>query len=157
MKQGCFEDKLKADGPDFNYYAHVAKLNTMRLTLFRANRGTTRKIMTKDISTAFLQSDPYPDGQKKYICFRHPVTGQWEYFEQSGPIYGEASSRNIPKNIYLTREELIDIIGKDAERIVFEYSSIESPRTENIFNYPDGQLKEDLILLDKANSEQMNG
>ena len=72
-------------------------------------------------------------------------------------IYGEASSRNIPKNIYLTREELIDIIGKDAERIVFEYSSIESPRTENIFNYPAGQLKEDLILLDKANSEQMNG
>ena len=72
-------------------------------------------------------------------------------------IYGEASSRNIPKNIYLTREELIDIIGKDAERIVFEYSSIESPRTENIFNYPDGQLKEDLILLDKANNEQMNG
>ena len=72
-------------------------------------------------------------------------------------IYGEASSRNIPKNIYLTREELVDIIGKDAESIVFEYSSIESPRTENIFNYPDGQLKEDLILLDKANSEQMNG
>ena len=70
-------------------------------------------------------------------------------------IYGEASSRNIPKNIYLTREELIDIIGKDAERIVFEYSSIESPRTENIFNYPDGQLKEDLILLDKANSKQI--
>ena len=72
-------------------------------------------------------------------------------------IYGEASSRNIPKNIYLTRDELVDIIGKDAERIVFEYSSIESPRTENIFNYPTGQLKEDLILLDKANSEQMNG
>ena len=70
-------------------------------------------------------------------------------------IYGEASSRNIPKNIYLTRDELVDIIGKDAERIVFEYSSIESPRTENIFNYPTGQLKEDLILLDKANSEQM--
>jgi hypothetical protein len=57
----------------------------------------------------------------------------------------------------LTREELIGIIGKDAEKIVFEYSSIESPRTENIFNYPEGQLKKDLILLDRANSEQMNG
>jgi len=72
-------------------------------------------------------------------------------------IYGEASSRNMSKNIYLTREELIGIIGKDAEKIVFEYSSIESPRTENIFNYPEGQLKKDLILLDRANSEQMNG
>ena len=86
--------------------------------------------------------------------------GASDYLVDAGlfhSIYGEASSRNIPKNIYLTREQLIDIIGKDAERIVFEYSSIESPRTENIFNYPAGQLKEDLILLDKANSEQMNG
>ena len=86
--------------------------------------------------------------------------GASDYLVDAGlfhSIYGEASSRNIPKNIYLTRKELVDIIGKDAERIVFEYSSIESPRTENIFNYPTGQLKEDLILLDKANSEQMNG
>ena len=72
-------------------------------------------------------------------------------------IYGEAASRNMPKNTYLTREELADVIGENAERIVFEYSCIESPRTQNIFNYPEGQLKEDLILLDKANSEQMNG
>jgi hypothetical protein len=70
-------------------------------------------------------------------------------------IYGEASSRNVPRNKYLTRDELIDMIGKDAEEIVYEYSSIESPRTENIFNYPASQLKEDLILLDKANDEQM--
>jgi hypothetical protein len=70
-------------------------------------------------------------------------------------IYGEASSRNVPKNKYLTREELVSMIGKDAEEIVYEFSSIESPRTENINNYPDGQLKEDLILLDNANNEQM--
>jgi len=43
-------------------------------------------------------------------------------------IYGEASSRNIPRNKYLTRSELIDMIGKDAEQIVYEYSSIESHR-----------------------------
>ena len=36
-------------------------------------------------------------------------------------IYGEESSRNVPKNIYLTREELVGIIGKDAEKIVFEF------------------------------------
>ena len=72
-------------------------------------------------------------------------------------IYGEESSRNVPKNIYLTRDELVGIIGKDAEKIVFEFSCIESPRTENIFNYPESQLKKDLILLDRANSEQMSG
>ena len=33
-------------------------------------------------------------------------------------IYGEASSRNMPKNLYLTRDELIDIIGRQAEQVV---------------------------------------
>ena len=72
-------------------------------------------------------------------------------------IYGEASSRNMPKNLYLTRDELIDIIGQQAEQVVYEFCSISDPRSQNILLYPDGQLKEDLILLDKANEEQMNG
>ena len=72
-------------------------------------------------------------------------------------IYGEESSRNMPKNLYLTRDELIDIIGQQAEQVVYEFCSIPDPRSQNILLYPDGQLKEDLILLDKANEEQMNG
>ena len=46
----------------------------------------------KDVSVAFLQSDKYPEGIIKYICFKWPLTGQWRYFKQSGPIYGEASA-----------------------------------------------------------------
>ena len=61
-------------------------------------------------------------------------------------IYGEESSRNVPKNLYLSRQE-----------IVYEFSSIPDPRSQNILSYPDGQLKKDLILLDRANEEQMNG
>ena len=91
VKQGFKEDKLTADGPDFNYYAHVAKLNTVRTAIFRKDRGD-RNIAVQDVSTAFLQSDPYPDGQTKLIKFKNPITGQWEYWEQSGPIYGEASA-----------------------------------------------------------------
>ena len=72
-------------------------------------------------------------------------------------IYGEASSRNMPKNLYLTRDELIDIIGQQAEQVVYEFCSISDPRSQNILLYPDGQLKKDLILLDRANEEQMNG
>ena len=72
-------------------------------------------------------------------------------------IYGEASSRNMPKNLYLTRDELIDIIGQQAEQVVYEFCYISDPRSQNILLYPDGQLKEDLILLDRANEEQMNG
>ena len=90
MKQGFKEDKTVADGPDFNYYSHVAKLYTARMALFRSNRQG-RRIALKDVSTAFLQSQGY-DGFVKYVSFKHPVTGEWLYYEQSGPIYGEASA-----------------------------------------------------------------
>ena len=91
VKQGCRENKEIADGPDFNYYAHVAQLTSVRASLFRYKRGT-RRVAIKDVRTAFLQSDPYPEGTVKYICFKNPLTQKWEYFRQSGPIYGEASA-----------------------------------------------------------------
>ena len=68
VKQGFKEDKTTADGPDFNYYAHVAKLLTVRSTLFRPNRGT-RRIAIKDVSTAFLQSFGYDGRRLREICF----------------------------------------------------------------------------------------
>jgi hypothetical protein len=91
VKQGFKEDTEQADGPNFNYYAHVAKFNSIRMSIFRMNRGT-RRIALKDVSTAFLQSDKYPEGTKKYVCFKHPVTKRWIYYKQSGPLYGEKSA-----------------------------------------------------------------
>ena len=46
----------------------------------------------KDVSTAFLQSESYPDGQVKYVSFKNPLSGKWHYYSQSGPIHGEASA-----------------------------------------------------------------
>ena len=91
VKQGFREDKVAADGPDFNYYAHVAQLTSVRASLFRYKRGT-RRVALQDVRTAFLQSDPYPPGTVKYICFKNPLTLKWEYYRQSAPIYGEASA-----------------------------------------------------------------
>jgi hypothetical protein len=91
VKQGFKEDRIQADGPGFNYYAHVAQMASVRMTVFRPNRGT-RRLALKDVRTAFLQSDAYPEGVVKYICFKYPTTGKWRYFSQSGPIYGEASA-----------------------------------------------------------------
>jgi len=91
VKQGFKEDKELSDGPDFIYYSNVVKLNAVRLTMFkRRRRGRITGI--KDVSVAFLQSDPYPDGQIKYISLKNPITGSWQYFRQTGPIYGEASA-----------------------------------------------------------------
>jgi len=91
VKQGFKEDKITADGEGFNYYAHVAKLMSVRITFFRPDRGT-RRVAVKDVSVAFLQSNKYEAGTKKYISFKWPLTQQWRYFKQSGPIYGEPSA-----------------------------------------------------------------
>ena len=90
VKQGFREDKATADGPDFNYYAHVAKLLTVRSAIFRANRGT-RRVAVKDVSTAFLQSFKY-DGFTKWLKYRDPITKQVVYYRQHGSIYGESSA-----------------------------------------------------------------
>ena len=39
-----------------------------------------------------MQSAPFPEGVVKFLKMRHPVTKEVEYFQQSGPIYGEASA-----------------------------------------------------------------
>ena len=91
VKQGFKEDKALADGPDFTYYAHTVKLNSVRAMLFRKDRGV-RRLTIKDVSTAFLQSHKYPDGMVKFVHFKDPVINEVEYFEQNGPIYGEASA-----------------------------------------------------------------
>ena len=42
VKQGFKENKTLADGPDFNYYAHTAKLMTVRTAILRHNRAGRR-------------------------------------------------------------------------------------------------------------------
>ena len=90
VKQGFKENLLEADGEDFNYYSHVAKLTSVRSTLFRPRRRS-RRIAIRDVSTAFLQSRRY-EGFVKYVTFKNPLTKEWEYYRQLGPIYGEASA-----------------------------------------------------------------
>ena len=90
-KRGYEENLAEADGPEFNYYAHVAELKAVRAAVLRPNRRE-RLLAIKDVRTAFLQSLPYPDGKVKHVKFYDPVTKKWRYFVQSGPIYGENSA-----------------------------------------------------------------
>ena len=91
VKRGFEENIAITDGPDFNYYAHVAEVKAVRALCLRPDRRD-RMLALKDVRTAFLQSVPYPDGKKKYVKFKHPVTGEWTWFEQSGPTCGENSA-----------------------------------------------------------------
>jgi len=91
VKQGFKEDRTTADGPNFNYYSNVVRFSAVRSILAR-RRTMDRLLCTIDVQTAFLQSQPYPDGMVKYLSCKNPITGKWHYYEQSGPIYGEASA-----------------------------------------------------------------
>jgi hypothetical protein len=91
VKQGFRENKEQSDGDGFNYYSSVVKLSAVRIALTR-RRTRSRVTGIKDVSTAFLQAHGFPKGTVKFIVFKNPVTGDWEYYRQSGPIYGEASA-----------------------------------------------------------------
>lgn len=122
VKRGFEENLIETDGPNFNYYAHVAEVKAIRATLLRRRRRG-RKLAIKDVTTAFLQSIPYPDGKKKYIKFKNPITGEWMWFEQSGPIYGENSAPSMwgEKTLapYLTSEEGCKLVRGDNHKGVY--------------------------------------
>ena len=61
------------------------------MSTFGSNRGT-RRIALKDVSTVFLQSNKYPEGINNYVSFKDPLTKKWQYYRQSGPLYGEKSA-----------------------------------------------------------------
>jgi hypothetical protein len=70
-------------------------------------------------------------------------------------VYGEASSRNSPPNSLIERYEVQEVVGKQAEEIVYQFCTISAPRTQNIIAMEDSQLRTDLIMLCKANDQEM--
>ena len=82
VKQGPRGDLERADGPGFNYYSSAVKLHSVRIVLMR-RRSRGRALGIKDVSTAFLQSDPYPEGTIKCISFRDAITRVWNYYRRS--------------------------------------------------------------------------
>jgi hypothetical protein len=117
VKQGFKEDRA-VDGPGFVYYSHVVKLYTIRISLFRPNRGT-RRIAIRDVKTAFLQSDKFPPDVIKYMKMYNPLELEWEYFRQWGPIYGEYSGNVRWEDTYAPYYEAEDFVRGDNERCVF--------------------------------------
>ena len=118
VKQGFKEDKATADGPGFNYYSHVAKLYSVRMSYFRPNRGT-RRVAIRDVRTAFLQSDKFPASVRKFLKMYHPIELKWELFRQLGPLYGENSAPVRWEDTFAPYLESEDFVRGDNEMSVF--------------------------------------
>ena len=54
------------------------------------------------------------------------------------------------------REKIRELIGSKAERLVYEFSTIDRPRAYNIGELADSKLREELTLLNSANQMEMN-
>ena len=94
--RGCIQGHLEdpnLDSEAFNYYAHVAKLPSLRALIFRGSRPTDYVIQTCDIATAYLQCENYdPAEPKRYCKMKNPITDSFKLMRVEGPVYGSRSS-----------------------------------------------------------------
>ena len=106
--QGFKEDKVKLDGPDFDYSSNVVGITAVRMMML-GHRPKGHAVAQKDISTAFLQSHPFPDdAPPRYVRLKDPVTGKVRFFRQLGPIYG---SNSAPKFWEMTLHPWLVSVG----------------------------------------------
>ena len=87
------------------------------------------------------------EGVRKYL-YNH---GAPEYLQDAGlfhSVYGTASFKHQSTN---DRNKVRELIGEQAEEIVYWFCMSEKPRTVYIEKFEDGQLKNDLKLLNYAN------
>ena len=99
VMRGDLEDKILLDGPGFDYFASVSRMSTVRLTVLRSGRHVPRPhrpgvrvLSTRDVDTAFLQSEPFPETDVRYVRIRSPIDGKLRYYRQYKPIYGSCSA-----------------------------------------------------------------
>ena len=68
-------------------------------------------------------------------------------------VYGTAYFK--PKTIPLDNRDIVkDIIGEEAENLAFMFCVIPSPRFDNIMSLQDGQLRDELLMIEDANREE---
>ncbi len=87
------------DGPDFHFYSNVSRISTVRCAALRANRDTPhpgstggRVTSTCDIASAFLQTTPFPETERRFLKIRNPIDGTVTYHRQLISVYGSCSA-----------------------------------------------------------------
>ena len=97
--RGDLEDKVAVDGPGFHYFSNVARMSTVRMSALRPGRNVPRPgkvghrlVSTCDVSNAFLQSDPFPREDRRFLKIRSPIDGSVTYWRHRIPLYGSCSA-----------------------------------------------------------------
>jgi hypothetical protein len=84
--------------------------------------------------------------------------GAPQYLQDAGlfhSVYGTVSF--MPEGgLVEDRQVIKDLIGDQAEEIAYWFCILEQPRLENIWNIKSDTLRQDLIMLEQANDDDMS-
>ena len=111
------QEFLKANHQQFSLNCMPSLEEVQPLTI--ANHKEGNMIAIIDVSTAFLQSNKFPEGKVKYVKFKNPITGETMYFKQFGPLYGEKSA---PREWEDTIAPFIESLGLLVPNVMRAYS-----------------------------------
>ena len=78
-----------------------------------------------------------------------------EYVQDGGLFHSVYGTTYFKPQMTIDRDAVRYLIGKKAEELAYWFCFFDSPRTQRILILENEQLKKDLLLIDKANEEDM--
>ena len=78
-----------------------------------------------------------------------------EYVQDGGLFHSVYGTTYFKPQMTTDRDAVRYLIGKKAEELAYWFCFLDSPRSQRISILENEQLKKDLLLIDKANGEDM--
>ena len=95
-----------------------------------------------------------------HLIGTHDLLKQWgaeEYVQDAGLYHSVYGTEYFQPNLNVTRDQVREIIGTEAERLVDLFCCCQPPRAFTITLMSSGKTKEDLLLIERANDEEIGG
>jgi len=95
----------------------------------------------------------------KHLIGVHDALKDWgapQYLQDAGLFHSIYGTTSFEHQSVDNRGVIKELIGEQAEDLVWKFFSLTIPRYPDIISQFDGQIKDDLILLDKANKYEQN-
>ena len=81
--------------------------------------------------------------------------GAPEYVQDGGLFHSVYGTTYFKPQMTTDRDAVRNLIGEKAEELAYWFCFLDSPRSQRISIIENEQLKKDLLLIDKANDEDM--
>jgi hypothetical protein len=88
----------------------------------------------------------------------HNILESWdvpEYVRNAGLFHSVYGTTYFKPQMITSRLMVKELIGDQAEILTYLYCIISAPRLQGILKIEDEQVKKDLLLIDKANEDDM--